>query len=426
MREKIWKKIYYRIEFETASAMNIGNGENRYSDKDLIRDSTGCPFIPGSSLAGIYRTLLNAGDVKNYFGDVKKNTGDGNVESMESKVVVYDALLKNNAGSYWTTIRDGVGLDEWKTAKEGCKFDFEVVEPGTEFVTYIEQNCKMNDWDICSEIAEEWLNQRIFVGMKTMRGFGAMDQVVVHKREFLLEDKKQLTEWLNFDMYDDQCWKAATVIKKQDSNDFCSKRILIDLYLHQRGGISIRRYTTRIDESESQPDYEQLTFYQDETHTEVPFIPGSTWAGAFRHHMETLIPGCTGEYFGIVGNIKRKSLVSFSDSSIEHAKSKILTRNTIDRFTGGTISNALFTEKMWYGGTLKLHIEIPRNVTEQFLSALAASLVDLHMGILSVGGLTAVGRGIFEIEKICIDGGEGMEMNREKYSCILKALKGEK
>ena len=31
-------------------------------------------------------------------------------------------------------------------------------------------------------------------------------------------------------------------------------------------------------------------------------------------------------------------------------------------------------------------------------------LKDLHFGYLAVGGLTAVGRGLFEIEKITVDG----------------------
>ena len=66
------KKIYYRIEFEITSAMAVGSGENVYSDQDIIRDSAGDPYIPGSTLAGIYRRALGREDAIRYLGDELK------------------------------------------------------------------------------------------------------------------------------------------------------------------------------------------------------------------------------------------------------------------------------------------------------------------------------------------------------------------
>ena len=68
-----------------------------------------------------------------------------------------------------------------------------------------------------------------------------------------------------------------------------------------------------------------------------------------------------------------------------------------------------------------LRIELPAEVDMEVWQALAASLADLHAGLLSVGGLTAVGRGIFEGETLFIDHepvlpGDGM------YERILKKL----
>lgn len=447
MSGKVEKKIYYRIEFETASAMSVGNGENQYSDKDVLRDLAGLPFVPGSSLAGIYRSFFHADDdreEKKYFGDIDKNDEEKEaakkeeksaVQKTESRVIVYDAVLKDNKDQYRTSIRDSVGLDEWKTARKGCKFDFETVEPGAVFVTYIEQNYQSGDRDICAEIADIWMKRKIMIGSKTMRGFGTVNHVTVYRREFELTTKDGKSDWLDFDMYEESCWRESDLFTESKGTVWVTGKISIDLQLCQNSGISIRRYTTKTDEKEeTTPDFEQMTYYQKQgdREKEVPFIPGTTWAGAFRHHMESLIPGSVGEYFGISeksedgkSDIKKKSSVYFSDSRIEHAESKILTRNTVDRFTGGVIRGALLTEKMWYGGETKLHIEFPKNADDQFVSALAAALVDLHMGILSIGGMTSVGRGIFTIKELRVNNEKSVPVSRDMYEQVMEALKGE-
>ena len=76
---------------------------------------------------------------------------------------------------------------------------------------------------------------------------------------------------------------------------------------------------------------------------------------------------------------------------------------------------------MWYGGTTVLHIELPTDADMGLRRALAASLADLNAGILSVGGLTSVGRGIFEGESLFIDH-ETVLLGDGMYEQILKKL----
>lgn len=418
-KNKITKKIYYRITFRLASALSVGSGENQCSDNDIVRDSAGAPFVPGSSLAGIYRSFLSPKDAEDYFGTAR-NGEDG----AGSKVLVYDARLRNVEGklSYRSVIRDCVGLDEWKTGKAECKFDFEVVEPGAEFVTYLEQNCGEKDRDICEELADAWMRHEICIGRKTMRGLGSIDAAKVCRRSFDLTRKEELDKWLDFDMYRDEDWKDAELTGQNTKKHNSGKSIVLEMELQQKGGISIRRYTTAEGQEDAQPDAEQMTciLARNGEDTEVPCIPGTSWAGAFRHHMERLVPGCTEEYFG---SCEKRSEIRFFESFLEGARPKVLTRNAVDRFTGGVVKNALFTEKMWYGGKTLLRIEIPAGTEERFKQALAAALTDLHMGVLSVGGLTAVGRGIFEGGKLWIDG-EAVPVSDKMYGEILKKLEG--
>lgn len=416
--ENRWeKKIYYRIVFRLASALSVGSGENQYSDGDIVRDSVGDPFVPGSSLAGIYRLFLEEKEVEYYFGSARnEEKGAG------SRMLVYDAKLHNpGKGSFYRSVlRDCVELDKWKTGKAGSKFDFEVVEPGAKFVTYLEQNCKAADRDIGEKLAVRWKNHQVHIGRKTMRGLGNIGNVTIYRKEFDLTEPTDLDKWLDFDMYREEDWTDEDIWKKETPEIKRKNVNSISFTLRQKSGISIRRYTTKVSDGQSQPDAEQLTCIMGEDGKEIPYIPGSSWSGAFRHHMKNLIPGCTGDYFG---SCKNRSLVRFDESFIQGASGKILTRNAVDRFTGSVIETALFTEKMWYGGETELRIEIPDDTSDEFRQALAASLVDLHMGILSVGGLTAIGRGIFEGKKLLINDNE-IPLNDVMYEQILKGLNG--
>lgn len=409
------RKIYYRIVFRLASALSVGSGENRYSDSDVARDSAGDPFIPGSSLAGLYRSLLPEKEAEAYFGTAKnQDKGQG------SKLLVYDGKLSQVSGPafYRSSIRDCVGLDQWKTGKSGSKFDFEIIEPGAEFVTYLEQNLEEGDTDIGLRVVQAWGNHQIRVGRKIMRGLGAVTDITVCRRSFDFTHKEELEQWVDFDMYLDKDWEGTQLENIGGLEANPGKAILLEWTLRQKGGISIRRYTTNVSKEKTQPDAEQLTCVIGKDGEETPYIPGTSWAGTFRHHMERLAPGCTERYFG---SCERRSSILFYESFIEGATPKVLTRNAVDRFTGGVIENALFTEKTWYGGKTVLRIEIPPDTDLRFRQALAAALVDLHMGLVCVGGLTAVGRGIFQGERLQIDQ-EPVDIEKNPYEEILKRL----
>ena len=102
------------------------------------------------------------------------------------------------------------------------------------------------------------------------------------------------------------------------------------------------------------------------------------------------------------------------------AESKVISRNAIDRFTGGTVDGALFTEKTWYGGTTELVISLrgDKKMTEEEKTALAATLADLHFGFLAVGGETSIGRGLFKITEINGELIEEAEDAKRVFSCL--------
>lgn len=427
MSVKITNKTYYEITFRLNSPLSIGSGKGAETDSDVVKNALGEPYIPASSLAGIYRDVLrddlSEEDVKTYFGDVKINRGEEDDQDSDesnakaSLLKIYDA--KPAPGEKPITIqRDMVSLDEFKTAKPGAKFDMEAVETGACFVTYVEQDkTEEADADIALKIAELWKTGKLCIGAKAMRGYGDVELVRARKAGFDLLESKGADAWLDFDMFGDSGWTDVT----NELNPSAEQYRLI-LHLQLRGGISIRKYTTEVmpDTGKALPDYTQLTIKKD-----IPVIPGTTWAGAITHRMKELVPGISNhKMFGFVKPRKKtkalKSKIRFSESQIRNAKPKELTRNAIDRFSGGTVDNALFTERTFYGGKTELVISFLEKPDEQFKTALAAALTDLHFGLLAVGGLTSVGRGVFEIEKI--NDIETQEKAEDVFSTIVKAL----
>ena len=428
-KANILKKKYYKVSFKLSSPLILGSGFSAETDKDILKDAKGIPFIPASSIAGISQSAMQNLWAKRgldetrrkekqekYFGYVS-NDGKENIQSY-SKICFYDATIFK--GTPYISVRDGVGLDEYKVARKGAKFDMEVLEPGVTFVTYFEQNFySEGEEDIIKDLATIWKNAQIYLGAKTMRGYGAIQEVQVWKKEFDFSKKDSVTEWLSFDMYAD--WNED---EEEITGSHVEGSLLLEL--KQVGGISIRKYTTRVKEEneESVPDSEQLTIWNNGK--EIPVIPGSSWAGAFLHRMEELDPQENYEaLFGVCKSEEqhKKSVIRFSESQIMGAKEKVLTRNAIDRFSGGAMDKALFTEKTYYGGstTLKISFSEKKAITENAARTLAACITDLHYGFLSVGGLTAVGRGLFCIEKV-----NGQKVADDKlFQSVLEILEKE-
>lgn len=463
MAEILIKKKFYHIEFDLASSLAVGSGNNVNTDKDIIRDGRNTPYIPGSALAGIGRDILNkyapdeiqlhgATDrntsrpiswVQYYCGDVEKaSETNKEARSIESRILFYDATLVE-AEHYVVSVRDGVALDEWKTALKGNKYDYEILEPGLRFETLIEQDIygeqtadakapiKRIDVPAADLIAREWLSNRLYVGAKTSRGYGAIENVSIRTREFNLEKSDEAIEYARFDPFNTEEWLNAdsftcdrvieTMIRREESR--YSLKLMLDLTL--KGAILIRKYSTQVEKGKSMPDYSQQ-YILDSENSEVPVIPGTSWAGAFSAQMERIIPGSTAGYFGSVDKInktKKKSQIRFSESILKDSEPKQISRNAIDRFSGGTIDGALFTEKNWYGGTTTLEISFGKDTSNDFDKALAASIADLNNGFMAIGGSTSVGRGIFCVNKINGQTVQGNSLYRQVLDEI-KKMKG--
>ncbi len=389
------RRVYYRIEMQLASPLSIGNGRNESTDHDVVRGKDGKPYIPASSIAGVFRhTLDSKKDLQNnIFGTVSGN------ESQNSKIIFYDGYLLSDGVS---SVRDSVKLEN-KVGVDGAKFDMEVIETGAEFVTFLEiADQEKNIDDLIEEMLSKLSAGFLRFGTKTSRGYGAVKISSLKKIVFDLEKPAQLDLWLDFDPYVESSWAGIEIYAiKETSTGY----IKISLQLVQKTAISIREYSTDVGENgETLPDYKHIALKNG-----TSIIPGTSWAGAFRaRYTEFAGEDAADALFGYVkkdGNTE-KSRIIFSECQITDNTAKTITRNSIDRFTAATKDSALYTERTSYNGETRLDILLKDDATDQEKAILSAVILDLHHGFLAVGGLTSVGRGLFHIDSLTVDGAD--------------------
>lgn len=382
------RRIYYHLTLTLASPLSIGSGEKESTDRDIVLDSRSLPVIPASALAGVFRHRLY--DVSSrLFGRI-----DGGAES--SDIVFYDGTIVTDS---FVTIRDSVALEEGcKTAVASAKFDLEAAETGAAFETVIElrdEGCEFSDM-VENTIGE--LNAGLLrIGSKSTRGYGEVRVTELYKAEFAMPDDAD--KWLDFDMFSKgSCAYQPCDAAVTDSGSF----IKITLQLSQRGGISIRQYTSsKLDNENKGINYQQMSLSDG-----TPIIPGTTWAGAFRSRFTELAGGSAEKRDELFGSIKgdgHRSRIYFSESRISGHTWKKLTRNSIDRFSAKTKDGALYTERTVFGGKSELNIAVS-DITKEEAALLSAVICDLNNGFLAVGGLTAVGRGLFSVDSLIVNG----------------------
>lgn len=431
--ELIMRKIYYQMTFIPKSPFRIGNGSHELSDSDLLLDNRNLPFIPGTSIAGIIRHRVDClyndkATIDHIFGIVDNIGGPNNdAVNLPSSLIIGDAVMGEDTTDQDVTveIRDGVGLNEWGTAIKGSKFDFQISESDKEFCSIIEwtgdDSQYKNEIEAMIEpVFSQYIASGFHAGARTTRGYGNFD-VTIKKLTFLFPD--DLDQWISFNPYQKSVFENAEELMGVTQNE----EVKIDIVFKMKGPFSVRVNTARSElmEDGSIPDTLPM-----ENMNGNPVIPGTVWAGVFRHHMHDLMRD-TGvredsnemkeldSIFGIGDkpNNNRKSRISFSESEIivkdkEKQKTSVM-RTAIDRFTASPKNAALFTNMVYIGGKGSLQIRFDKDaLPKKYKQLLMTCIYDLHLGLITVGGEASVGRGILQIANFKVNGLEKSEYLR--------------
>lgn len=391
---KIESRVYWAIRLKLVSPLGVSSGENYFSDADVIRDGGGKAFIPGSSIAGAIRNYWN----KKKKEDCIMGFSDGNQGRM-SALYVSDVSFTTDPV---LSVRDGIRLGEDKIVFSTGKFDQEIIETSAEAVLYLEythreQSEKINILEEMNQIFLGIEQGEIRFGSKKNRGFGKCKIIEVYRAEFA---KEQVEDWLNFmENHKNNLLKEKYLLKnwKEKSKEKKNQYITIKVPLCLKGGISIRKYSTRA----HQADYEHISC------NGQPVIPGSSWNGAIRAAVKKFLmelqvkepETVLKNWFGYVdAKEAAQSKIRISESIIKDGRWLTTTRNKINRFSAATVDGALYSEKSYYGGNTTLEIQVKKDSEKEYealIGLLLYVILDIQKGYLTVGGETSIGHGLF-------------------------------
>ena len=409
---------------KTCTPFMIGSGEEESSDSDVLRDSDGNVYIPGTSLAGVSRHFLETVGINtdDIFGKIEVEKEDET--DYESKIKFFDAFATNEVS---TSVRDSVRLVD-KISLEGSKFDYEIAEAGAEFIFKIELNtCSCEEKKICSYIINGFRNGDIRIGSKTTRGFGVVDIEDIKYLQLDLTNAEEMETYINLD-------RGWNIVDKPFSAEELEEARYEGVYETIERDFSLKSFLFIRDYgSTKKVEGDDSKFVDAQTLTnakENPVIPGPSIAGVIRSHCRKILDKAgygtekerqdfINDLFGYEtevgedGKLKRenekkiKSNVLFKECELDKDNIVFLnrTRTAVDRFSGSALqTGALFTGNIACRNDNKnpekvtITVKIKKDFKEMKLakSLINTCLDDLGKGLIAFGGNTGIGAGIFE------------------------------
>lgn len=447
---QVRERIFISGKLVLQSPTHLGNGDTSgVTDIGLLRDEySGAPLLTGTSITGALRNYMREVElgygvgeeakgghiVEKLFGYVGEDTADAKknnkpIASIESWLMVDDArgvLPEDNP----IEIRDGVALDAaTRTAKDGAKYDIELLAAGTVFPLHFElwlteENREMLPW---LAIALQGLeNEHIHLGMRKRRGYGRCKVTGWHVKRYAMNDVVKVVEWLNYQMPDAK--KAdgfqsniASLLNvslpDSDAREFFQMKATFKLV----SSLLIRADSGKADD----PDMVHL-----KNAAGKPVLPGTSLAGSIRARAgriartlkgdagHELVKGMFGWHDEDDPDNASGSRVLVQESVVENPIANLVqNRVKIDRFTGGAYPGALFSQQPLFARTeapttVELNLSLRKLATmdaEWFraeVGLLLLVLKDLWTGDLPLGGERSVGRGRLEglSADLCLNG----------------------
>ncbi len=430
------------IETSTPLSINTGRGDGIF-DTLLVRDANGLPTIPGTSFAGVLRSLYQSTYseelTKELFGYSEKdseqvsfvhvsygcihNSKNKPIEGLETNP---DKLKQDNilADALQTTpiVRDHVRLTHRGIAKDQGKFDRTSLRKGHRFTIELSlwsDNSQDERWDNLLAL----LNRPDFrLGGATRRGLGALKIIRTSVRQFNLENPEDFAEY-NSNQFSLELGNTKGFTQKflPKNNQFTQAKISITPQNGYRFGQGTQAFG--INEADLLPISEKIIEWENNqgklSEKRRLVIPASAVKGALSHRIAFHYNALTNYFadqiseeelqnydkdtneavkgiFGFLKDDKNGQIghLLLDDLYVENSiKALKVQHNSVDRFTGGVREHMLFNEEIITQETpLELTITITSNSFEtKVRQALTMTLEDLINGRLALG--SGSGRG---------------------------------
>ena len=435
-KSKYTHRFLARIVFEAKTPLAVGSGEKDVTTDALVAtDVNGLPYIPSTALAGVVRSMLeqSGNQIDTIFGFQQKSDGKGSeiifseAKIINSKGEVIDGLNQNAATDSLLKeykalpIRQHVRINEKGGTDKGGKFDEQVVFAGSRFCFEIEMVSDGKTRDVFNAALNQ-LNDKTFrIGSGSRNGFGEIEVVSLKTKELDLSQPNDLDSYLakSSNLADTAFWDSVSNNSKTSSTnsteEWTEYKLTIspdDFFLFGSGFGD--------DKTDITPVRARKVVWNNgvgSLEDKFTLIPATSVKGALAHrvafHWNKLNKLYAGNpdaktggkneavqiLFGYEdGETQKRGNLIFSDVIEAPLPDKIINHVSIDRFTGGAMEGALFSEATLFGKgqSYTLTILAKNSVLEGCVKeALELAINDICTGMLPLGGGVNRGNGVF-------------------------------
>jgi CRISPR/Cas system CSM-associated protein Csm3 (group 7 of RAMP superfamily) len=439
MNERIGRNVSERVVISGLLVLetpaHFGNGDPAtLTDMTLARDplDRSLALLTGASVAGALRAYL-----REYAGGYGADGDDlseqlfGKIEgnfSHQSWLMVDDALScpvdsqLATPGGYAPVsveLRDGVSIHAaTRTAEDGKKYDVELLQAGTTFRLGFELLLTKNNANLLAALAIALRGLQageIGLGQRKRRGFGQCRVTQWHVRRYNLGTPQGLIGWLDDDLAVGKPGKDIMALLDLKGKTLPTEdrraTFTIDATFAVPGSLLIRSGAG----APGEPDMVHLRSRRGEA--EAPILSGTSLAGAIRGRAlriaNTIWPQDADQASYLIDETFGRRIEKHTDapsgsrlivreSELEGTRALVQNRVKLDRFTGGSYPQALFSQEPAIGGadanvnivlTLRQRVTDPEPLRKAQIGLLLLILKDLWTGDLPVGGESSVGRG---------------------------------
>lgn len=445
-------RLLSRITLEALSPLVIGSGnKNIKTDSVVAKDVNELPYIPATTLAGLIRHSLPEEEQRKWMGyQTKEESCGSQLILSEAKILSEDGKpidgLSNKEDAvkqlcYQLPIRQHVRINHQGVAEKNGKFDEEIVPKGMRFCFEMELMSEEDDNEIMDKILSTIQSNGFRIGSGRRSGFGQISIVSILHRKLNLSIPEDLKLYLSKSSSLENIWEGFEpyTLAENTNTDYISYELTLqptDFMFFGAGFGNECSDMTFVREPVIQWDNDDRACIIEKE--KVILIPGSSVKGALAHRTAyhyNKLKGCFADgksadelqdhvgknnkavrlLFGSEGDKrgkdKKRGNILISDvtqTQTEELEKKVLNHVKIDRFTGGAVPGALFSEEVLYSPENSFTLELllykaaitedkkDKEDKEKALKAFETALTDLCKGYLPLGGGVNRGNGTFK------------------------------
>lgn len=410
------KIIKYKFHLKSVSPLYFGSNESG----EILKTTDEVPFVTGNSIGGAIRNFLTKYKddivIESLGGkrsDREEVADNKKMKFIESNIIISDGQVHGSKGDI--NKKEGTKVNrQTATADDGSKYEFEYLSKGAKVNFEFEAECddiftekKFKDIICC--ITEGFSSGELTLGGHYNEGFGKFKIDKLKKIEFDLTKIEGLERYV-FNR-NNEIWEMVN-LKDYIKNHFKYDDVVFKL----EGGFPYGVYQNfdikcNVKLSGIQKGKEGY------------YIPSSSIKGLLRSEIEKLYNslGKCGDDIcqRLFGGKDSKGKIRFEDvslsdaESIEVMKSKDYvtkeddddnnpnpTYNKVDRLTGSSYNNALFSQRDIEGkATIKFRLSCYEE-NKAYIYPILIILRNIGLGMIPIGGRSSIGLGEFKADHI--------------------------